>query len=48
VKNILVEMVWRYDAFLHLPEDARWGFFPGISAGWVNLEEGFMDGVPLL
>ena len=38
-------MVWRYDASYIFPEDARWGFFPGISAGWVISEEGFMEGV---
>ena len=43
-EKYLVEMVWRYDASYIFPEDARWGFFPGISAGWVISEEGFMEG----
>ena len=44
-EKYLVEMVWRYDASYIFPEDKRWGFFPGISAGWVISEEGFMEGV---
>jgi TonB-linked SusC/RagA family outer membrane protein len=44
MEKYLVEMVWRYDASYIFPEDARWGFFPGISAGWVISEEGFMEG----
>ena len=44
-EKYLVEMVWRYDASYIFPENARWGFFPGISAGWVLSEEGFMEGV---
>ena len=39
----LLEMVWRYDASYIFPEDIRWGFFPGISAGWVLSEENFMQ-----
>lgn len=40
----LLEMVWRYDASYIFPENSRWGFFPGISAGWVLSEESFMAG----
>jgi TonB-linked SusC/RagA family outer membrane protein len=42
-EKYLLEMVWRYDASYIFPEDARWGFFPGISAGWVISEEDFME-----
>ena len=42
-EKYLVEMVWRYDASYIFPEDSRWGFFPGISAGWVMSEENFMQ-----
>lgn len=42
-EKYLVELVWRYDASYIFPEDSRWGFFPGISAGWVLSEEGFME-----
>lgn len=41
-EKYLLEMVWRYDASYIFPENSRWGFFPGISAGWVLSEEGFM------
>src|SRR5690606_21262100 len=44
-EKYLLEMVWRYDASYIFPEDARWGFFPGFSAGWVLSEEPFMQGV---
>ena len=42
-EKYLLEMVWRYDASYIFPEDNRWGFFPGISAGWVLSEEPFMS-----
>ncbi|HEY8513331.1 MAG TPA: TonB-dependent receptor [Cyclobacteriaceae bacterium] len=44
-EKYLLEMVWRYDASYIFPEDSRWGFFPGFSAGWVLSEEPFMAGV---
>lgn len=37
----LAEFVWREDGSYNFPEDHRWGFFPGISAGWVVSEENF-------
>lgn len=42
-EKYLLEMVWRYDASYIFPEDSRWGFFPGISVGWVLSEEDFME-----
>lgn len=42
-EKYLVEMVWRYDASYIFPENSRWGFFPGVSAGWVISEENFMQ-----
>lgn len=44
-EKYLLEMVWRFDASYIFPEDSRWGFFPGISAGWVLSEENFMQNV---
>lgn len=44
-EKYLLEMVWRYDGSYIFPEDSRWGFFPGFSAGWVISEESFMQGV---
>jgi TonB-linked SusC/RagA family outer membrane protein len=37
----LAEFVWRYDGSYIFPEDRRYGFFPGISAGWRISEEDF-------
>ena len=40
-EKYLAEFLWRYDASYMFPEDTRWGFFPGVSAGWVVSEENF-------
>lgn len=37
----LLEFVWRDDASYIFPENKRFGFFPGISAGWQISEERF-------
>jgi TonB-linked SusC/RagA family outer membrane protein len=37
----LAEFIWRYDGSYIFPEDNRWGFFPGLSLGWVASEEEF-------
>ncbi len=37
----LAEFVWRYDGSYIFPEGKRFGFFPGISAGWRISEEQF-------
>jgi TonB-linked SusC/RagA family outer membrane protein len=47
-EKYLLEMVWRYDASYIFPEDSRWGFFPGVSAGWVVSEESFMQGISFI
>jgi TonB-linked SusC/RagA family outer membrane protein len=44
-EKYLLEMVWRYDASYIFPENNRWGFFPGFSAGWVLSEENFMQNI---
>ena len=40
-EKYLAEFVWRYDGSYNFPENSRWGFFPGISAGWRVSEENF-------
>jgi TonB-linked SusC/RagA family outer membrane protein len=40
-RKYLAEFVWRYDGSYMFPEDKRYGFFPGISAGWRISEEDF-------
>lgn len=40
-EKILAEFVWRYDGSYIFPEAGRFGFFPGISAGYRISEENF-------
>lgn len=41
----LIELLGRYDgSYLYLPSK-RWGFFPGVSLGWVVSEEGFFKNI---
>lgn len=37
----LVETILRADASAKFPSDSRWGYFPGISLGWVASQEDF-------
>jgi len=37
----LIEALFRYDGSYLFPEDNRYGFFPGVSVGWVASEEPF-------
>ena len=39
----LVEFLFRYDGSQIFPEGNRYGFFPGVSAGWRLSEEDFMS-----
>ena len=41
LNKYLLEFVWRYDGSYIFPVKGRFGFFPGISAGWRISEEGF-------
>ena len=38
----LFEFVFRYDGSYIFPAEGRYGFFPGVSAGWVMSEENFL------
>jgi TonB-linked SusC/RagA family outer membrane protein len=40
-EKYLAEFLWRYDASYMFPGNSRWGFFPGITAGWRISEENF-------
>ncbi|MEI6864630.1 TonB-dependent receptor, partial [Flavicella sp.] len=45
----LVEFLFRYDGSQVFPEGERYGFFPGVSAGWVLSEESFIkDNLPFV
>lgn len=39
----LFSFVFRKDGYSKLAKDNRWGFFPGITAGWVFGKEKFME-----
>lgn len=38
----MVSFIARYDGSENFPKGKRWGFFPGVSAGWRLSEEGFI------
>lgn len=40
-EKYMAEFLWRYDGSYMFPPDGRWGFFPGILAGWRISEESF-------
>lgn len=43
----MAEFLWRYDGSYMFPESSRYGFFPGVMAGWMISEENFWrDNVP--
>ncbi len=40
-EKYIAEFLWRYDGSYIFPKDGRFGFFPGIMAGWRISEENF-------
>lgn len=45
----LLEFLFRYDGSYLFPEENRFGFFPGVSAGWIMTEEPFIqEALPFL
>ena len=44
-EKYLLEVFGRYDGSFLFDEENRYGFFPGISAGWQLSDEGFMDNI---
>ena len=40
-EKYLAEFLWRYDGSDMFPAASRWGFFPGVTAGWRISEENF-------
>lgn len=42
-EKYLMEFLWRYDGSYLFPEDTRYGFFPGFSAGWVVTKESWFE-----
>lgn len=47
-RKYLFEFVFRYDGSQVFPEGKRYGFFPGISAGWRLSEEEFLTNLPFI
>ncbi|GAB2808627.1 TonB-dependent receptor [Ferruginibacter profundus] len=49
-QKYLLEFTGRYDGSSRFSQvlDKQWGFFPGVSAGWVITKEKFMDKVPFI
>ncbi|AUD01728.1 SusC/RagA family TonB-linked outer membrane protein [Spirosoma pollinicola] len=41
-EKYLAEFLWRYDGSYMFPASSRWGFFPGVTAGWRLSEENFI------
>lgn len=44
-EKYLLEVFGRYDGTFLFDEENRYGFFPGVTAGWQISDEGFMEGV---
>jgi TonB-linked SusC/RagA family outer membrane protein len=44
----LLETILRADASAKFPKETRWGYFPGVSLGWVISKEGFMEDIDLI
>jgi len=42
-ETYLVEFIWRYDGSYIFPENDRFGFFPGVLAGWNISNEPFFN-----
>lgn len=47
-EKYLAEFLWRYDGSDRFPKATRYGFFPGVMAGWVLSEEKFMKSIPFV
>lgn len=47
-EKYMAEFLWRYDGSYMFSEQTRFGFFPGILAGWRISEEDFFKGVDFI
>ncbi len=47
-QKYLLQFTFRYDGSQNFPKEKRFGFFPGMSAGWNISEEDFMQEVDLI
>ena len=48
-EKYLAEFLWRYDGSYMFPASSRWGFFPGVTAGWrISEEDFFKKSLPIV
>lgn len=49
-EKYLLELTGRYDGSSRFSQlvDAQWGFFPGVSTGWIISKENFMNNIPVI
>jgi TonB-linked SusC/RagA family outer membrane protein len=44
-EKYMLEFLWRYDGSYIFPEASRFGFFPGVTAGWRISQEKFFESI---
>lgn len=44
-EKYMADFLWRYDGSYIFPQASRFGFFPGVTAGWRVSEENFFQGI---
>lgn len=44
----LLETILRIDGSAKFPKNSRWGYFPGVSLGWVMSEEEFLNDIDII
>ncbi len=47
-EKYFLEVMMRADASARFPKEHRWGYFPGVSLGWLMSEEGFMKQLDMI
>ena len=48
-EKYLAEFLWRYDGSYMFPQNSRYGFFPGVLAGWrISEEKFFKDNIKFI
>ncbi|WP_139956925.1 TonB-dependent receptor [Flavicella sediminum] len=48
MNKYLIEGLFRADANIQFPEAKRWGYFPGVSLGWLLSKEKFLEDSPVI
>lgn len=48
-QKYMAEFLWRYDGSYMFPSNGRWGFFPGVLAGWnISQEDFWKENIPVV